>query len=150
VSAGRRLRGTVAAAVTPLRDGGARLDEAAVEPLAALLVEAGADGVLVAGTTGEGVLLSVPERRALCERWVAAADGRIAVCAHVGAQTTADAVALAGHAAQAGADAVAVIGPGYFAFDDEALEAHFAAVARAAGGLPRKEERRVGKECRSK
>ncbi len=69
-------------------------------------------------------------------RWVAAAGGELVVCAHVGAQTTADAVALAEHAAGAGADAVAVIGPGYFPFDDEALEAHFTAVAQAAGGLP--------------
>ncbi len=136
MATGRRLHGTLAAAVTPLRDGGARLDEAAVEPLAALLRSGGADGVLVAGTTGEGVLLSVAERRALCERWVAAAGGDLVVCAHVGAQTTADAVALAEHAAQAGAGAVAVIGPGYFPLDDEALEAHFTAVARAAGGLP--------------
>ncbi len=131
------LRGTVAAAVTPLRDGGARLDESAVEPYAAFLAAGGADGVLLAGTTGEGVLLSVAERRALCERWVAAAAGEgLLVCAHVGAQTTADAEALAAHAAEAGADAIAVIGPGYFPFDEEALEAHFSAVARAAGELP--------------
>lgn len=136
MSGGRRLHGTVAAAVTPLRDGGARLDEEAVEPLARFLAEGGADGALVAGTTGEGVLLSVDERRRLCERWVEAARGELLVCVHAGAQTTADATALAAHAARTGADAVAVIGPPYFPYDDDALAAHFRAVAEAAGQLP--------------
>ena len=136
MSAGRALRGTLAAAVTPLRDGSARLDEEAVEPLARFLAEGGVDGVLVGGTTGEGLLLSVAERRRLTERWLAAAGGELLVCVHAGAQTTADSVAVAEHAAAAGADAVAVIGPPYFALDDAALAAHFTAVGEASGGLP--------------
>jgi dihydrodipicolinate synthase/N-acetylneuraminate lyase len=128
------LSATVAAVVTPLRDGGRSLDLDAVAPLADLAGQGGCAGVLVAGTTGEGFLLTADERRALTEAWLAATSLDVAV--HAGAQTTAEAVALAEHAAQAGAAAVAVIGPPYFAFDDAELEAHFGAVVAACAPTP--------------
>jgi N-acetylneuraminate lyase len=130
------LHGTVAAAITPLRDGGTRLDHDAVGPLASFLADAGCDGVLVAGSTGEGILLGADERRALAERWVAEAGGRLEVAVHVGAQTTAEAVALAAHAAEAGVGAIAIIGPPYFPFDPMEIEAHMAAVIAACAPLP--------------
>jgi dihydrodipicolinate synthase/N-acetylneuraminate lyase len=129
------LRGTLAAAVTPLRDEGAALDEDVFAPLCEFLAAGGLDGVLALGTTGEGILLSLDERRSAAEAFVAAA-GPLTVAVHCGAQTTADTVALARHAAEAGAAAVAVIGPPYFALDDDALLAHFAAAADACAPLP--------------
>ena len=132
------LRGALAAAVTPLRDGGERLDERAFEPLVAFLAAGGLDGLLAMGTTGEGVLLSVDERRRAAELFVAAAAAwpSLDVAVHCGAQSTRDTEALAAHAAEAGADAVAVIGPPYFAFDQASLERHFAAAAKACDPLP--------------
>jgi len=132
----RVLKGAVAAALTPLRDGGAALDEDAFAPYVDHLAGGGLDGLLALGTTGEGILLTPAERRRAAELFVAAAGGRLAVAVHCGAQTTADTVALAEHAAAAGADAVAVIGPPYFQLDEEALLAHFAAAARACAPLP--------------
>ena len=55
------LRGALAAAVTPLRDGS--LDEAAFAPYVGFLADGRLDGILALGTTGEGILLSVDERR---------------------------------------------------------------------------------------
>jgi dihydrodipicolinate synthase/N-acetylneuraminate lyase len=130
------LKGALAAAVTPLRDGGTALDEEAFEPLADFLVAGGLDGILAMGTTGEGILLSPPERRRVTELFLAASDGRLDVAVHCGAQTTADTLALVEHAAGAGAVAVAVIGPPYFQLDDESLFAHFAAAAAAAAPTP--------------
>jgi dihydrodipicolinate synthase/N-acetylneuraminate lyase len=130
------LRGTLAAAITPLRDGGAALDEDAFAPYVDFLVDGGLDGILALGTTGEGILLTVGERKRAAELFVTAARGRFQVAVHCGAQTTADTVELARHAVEAGADAVAVIGPPYYAFDEEALYRHFAAAAEAAGPLP--------------
>jgi dihydrodipicolinate synthase/N-acetylneuraminate lyase len=130
------LRGNLAAAITPLRNDGAALDEDAFAPYVDFLVEGGLDGILALGTTGEGILLSTDERKRAAELFVAAARGRFQVAVHCGAQTTADTVALARHAGEAGADAVAVIGPPYYAFDEEALYRHFAAAADAAGPLP--------------
>jgi len=130
------IRGAFAAALTPLRDGGAALDDAAFEPYVAFLAAGGVDGILALGTTGEGILLSVDERRRAAELHLAAARGKLPVAVHCGAQTTADTCALAAHAAEAGADAVAVIGPPFFALDEAALEAHFAAAASACAPLP--------------
>jgi dihydrodipicolinate synthase/N-acetylneuraminate lyase len=127
------LRGALAAAVTPLRDDGAALDEDVFRPYLDFLVSGGLDGILALGTTGEGILLSAAERRRAAELFL---DGPLPVIVHCGAQTTAETVALAEHAAASGAAGVAVIGPPYYAFDDDALFAHFAAAARAAAPLP--------------
>lgn len=130
------LRGTLAAAITPLRDGGAALDEDVFAPYVDFLMNGGLDGMLALGTTGEGILLSTEERKSAAEAFVGAAAGRFQVAVHCGAQTTADTVALARHARDVGADAVAVIGPPYYAYDEEALYRHFAAAAEAAAPTP--------------
>ena len=56
------LRGAIAAAVTPLRDGGEALDEDAFAQYVDFLAASGLDGVLALGTTGEGFLLPVEQR----------------------------------------------------------------------------------------
>jgi dihydrodipicolinate synthase/N-acetylneuraminate lyase len=130
------LRGALAAALTPLREQGTRLDDEAFGPYVDFLAAAELDGVLALGTTGEGILLSAAERGRVTELFVQAAAGRLLVAAHCGAQTTADTVALAEHAAAAGADAVAVIGPPYFKLDPEAQLAHLLAAAGACAPTP--------------
>ena len=124
---------TIAAALTPLRDGGTRLDEGVIAPYTEFLAAGGADGVLALGTTGEGILLSVSERKAVLTRF---AEGPLPVLAHCGAQTTADTVALSAFAAELGAAGVAVIAPPYFPLSDDELLAHLAAAARACAPLP--------------
>jgi dihydrodipicolinate synthase/N-acetylneuraminate lyase len=130
------LKGAIAAAVTPLADDGERVDEAAFGPLVAFLAEGGIDGVLACGTTGEGILLSVDERRRITERLLDVRPEGFQLAVHAGAQTTADTVAIAGHAAEKGADAVAVIAPPYFPLDEDEVLAHLAAAADACAPLP--------------
>jgi len=130
------LRGALAAAVTPLRDGGEALDEDTFAPYADFLAAGGLDGVLALGTTGEGFLLRVEQRMRAAELFVEACRGRLAVAVHAGAQSTWDTVELAAHAADIGADAVAVIAPPYFALDEDELLAHFDKAARACAPLP--------------
>ena len=127
-------RALIVAAVTPLTEAGAALDVAAIAPYATFLQSYGVDGVFACGTTGEGVLLTLDERRTVAEAFRASVSGTLIV--HAGAQTTADTCALAAHAARIGADAVAVIAPPYFALDDDALTAHFVAAASACAPLP--------------
>lgn len=123
----------IAASLTPLRDGGAALDLDALEPYLEFLASHRIDGVLVAGTTGEGMNLALEERKALLDR---AVRGPLPVIAHCGAQTTAATVALCEHAAATGVDGVAVIAPPYFILDEESLLAHFTVAARACGDTP--------------
>jgi dihydrodipicolinate synthase/N-acetylneuraminate lyase len=130
------LRGAIAAAVTPLRDAGRQLDAQSFAPLVRFLAEGGVDGVLACGTTGEGVLLSLDERRRATALFLAERPAGFQVAVHVGAQTTADTVALAADALDVGADAVAVIAPPYFPLDAEELTRHFVQVANACDPLP--------------
>jgi dihydrodipicolinate synthase/N-acetylneuraminate lyase len=124
----------IVASVTPLADAGERLDEEAIWPLVAFMAQRGADGVFACGTTGEGILLSLEERRRAAVAFRAAVRGRLIV--HAGAQSTRDTAQLAAHAAEIGADGVAVIPPPYFPLDATALAAHFVAAARACDPLP--------------
>lgn len=130
-----RISGTLAAAVTPLRDGGERLDEPGFAALLEFYSASGLDGILVLGTTGEGILFGQRERRRVAELAVGGA-GALRVIVHCGAQSTAETSELAAHAAEAGADGVAVIAPPFFAFESDELLEHFAAAAAACAPLP--------------
>ena len=124
----------IVAAATPLTDGGADLDEAAVWPYVRFLTDGGADGVFACGTTGEGVLLGLEERKRAAIVFRAALRGILIV--HAGAQTTADTAGLAAHAVEIGADGVSVIPPPYFPLDEAALTEHLIAAAQACEPLP--------------
>jgi dihydrodipicolinate synthase/N-acetylneuraminate lyase len=130
------LHGVFAAAVTPLTNDGAQLDESGIADVADFLVKGGTDGALVCGTAGEGMVLSPGERQRALAAYVAAAGSRLAIMAHCGAQTTADTVTLAAHAAESGALGVSVIAPPYFPLDERALLEHLAAAALACAPLP--------------
>lgn len=125
-----RVRGIIAAMPTPMEASGA-VDLAATSRLVDWLAARGVDGVFVCGTTGEGLLLTDDERIAIVDAATQAARGRIVVITHVGAATTAGAVALARRCESAGADALAVVTPYFFRLGTEALVAHFRSVAEA-------------------
>lgn len=125
------IRGALAAALTPLRDGGATVDADAIGPYVDFLAGGGVDGIFALGSTGEGILLEPAERRHVAEAFREATAGRLQLAVQAGAMTTAGTVALCEHARAIGADAVAVVGPAYYPYGEEALLAHFAAAAAA-------------------
>jgi dihydrodipicolinate synthase/N-acetylneuraminate lyase len=128
------LRGAIAAALTPLRDD--RVDVDAIGTYVEFLAAGGLDGALAMGTTGEGMLFDLDERKQIASAFVEAARGTLQVAVHAGMQATSTTVALAEHAAAIGADAVAVIPPPYVPLDDDALLAHLGAAARACAPVP--------------
>jgi dihydrodipicolinate synthase/N-acetylneuraminate lyase len=119
------------AMLTPMAGGGDRLDAAALGPMVDFLLERGADGVFILGTTGEGVSLDPEERRLTARLTRDALAGRGELLVHCGAQTTRQTVELAADAAAAEADGVAVIPPPYYLLTDGELEEHLAAAAAA-------------------
>jgi 4-hydroxy-tetrahydrodipicolinate synthase len=121
--------------LTPMRDAGTCVDVEATTRLVSRLVDRGIHGLYVAGTTGEGLYLSPDEHRELARAVVKAARG-VPVVVHVGALTTAQAVALARQAVQAEATAVAAIPPPYYSLTRDELLAYFTAIAKAAEPLP--------------
>jgi len=130
------LAGAIAAAVTPFTPGGEELDLTAVGPLVELYASSGLQGVMLGGSTGEGILLSVAERCQLTEAFQREALGRLKVVVHAGAQTTRDTRLIAEHARDVRADAVSVIAPPYFRLDNVALLTHLVAAAKACSPTP--------------
>jgi 4-hydroxy-tetrahydrodipicolinate synthase len=118
----------VVALLTPYERGGGGVDPGAMRAHVDWLVEAGVDGLMPCGTTGEGPLLSDEEVAAVVRASVAAADGRVPVLAHVGRPGTAPTLALARRAVDDGAAAVAAVVPYYYAAPDDHIRAHYDAL----------------------
>lgn len=95
----------------------------------------GVTGFFVCGSSGEGLNLSVEERRSIVETTVETVAGRAAVMAHVGAMTTREAIELARHAQEVGADAISSVAPIYYPVGFEGTLAHYKAIG-AATQLP--------------
>jgi N-acetylneuraminate lyase len=113
-----KLEGVLPALITPLhRDGS--LNEASLEALLDRIYQDGCHGVYVAGSTGEGWLLSSQMRKQLCAKVCVATPAGRSVVVHVGAMNTRDAVDLANHAAEVGASAISSLPPaGMFSFNE--------------------------------
>src|ERR1700681_1582712 len=131
-----RIRGTLAAGITPLTAADGAIDGDGIGAVVGFYARVGLDGILALRTTGERILFSVDERRRAADEFVTSAHHRLAVVVHCGAQTTHDTVVLADHAASHGAAGGAVIPPPYFALDAEAIWRHLDAAASACAPLP--------------
>lgn len=124
----------ITAMVTPF-DRQGRLDTKRAAALARRLTDAGSDGLLVAGTTGEAPTLTATEKLRLLEAVRGAVDGRACVWCNTGNYNTAESVALTRRAEAAGAQGVLAVVPYYNRPPQQGLERHFAAIA-AATRLP--------------
>ena len=129
----KTLRGTLTALVTPFRDG--KLDMAALERLVQRQLDAGVDGLVPCGTTGESPTLSETEHREVVSCVARLARGRVPVLAGSGTNCTAKTVDLARLNADCRADALLVVAPYYNKPSQEGLFRHFSTVA-AATELP--------------
>jgi len=131
-----KTRGLIAAPPTPMRpDGEVDLDR--IEALAGFLARNGVLGVFVCGTTGEGLSLTVQERRDVVRRWVDVAGEALRVIVHVGHTALRDARALASHAAEVGAWGVGTMPSIFYPPGGVGGVADFLArIAPAAADLP--------------
>ncbi|MEU7132716.1 4-hydroxy-tetrahydrodipicolinate synthase [Streptomyces sp. NPDC046261] len=118
------------AMVTPFTAEGA-LDLDGAQRLAAHLVDAGNDGLVVNGTTGESPTTSDAEKAQLVRAVVEAVGDRAHVVAGAGTNDTHHSVELARAAQQAGAHGLLVVTPYYNKPPQEGLRRHFTAVADA-------------------
>lgn len=109
----RELTGVFAPLVTPFRSDTGEVDLDWVKRHLAFLRSRGCNGVVPAGTTGEGPSLGFDERCRLVDCVVEHAAG-MAVIAGVGTPSLTDTAALVRHAFQAGADSVLVLPPYYY------------------------------------
>jgi dihydrodipicolinate synthase/N-acetylneuraminate lyase len=127
------LQGVIVPLVTPF-DEQFEMNESVLRQLIERLVVAGVDGVMVAGTTGEGPLLSMEERMRQAEIAVEQVNERCAVISQVGTIATMESVLLAQHAVACGVQAIAIVAPYYFRLSDEAMRDHFCKIIGAIPG----------------
>jgi N-acetylneuraminate lyase len=99
------------------------------------LISKGIGGFYVCGSTGEGIYMSVAERKQVLETVIEQVGGRLPVIAHVGCVAAGDAAALARHAQEAGADGVASIIPPLYQ-NTRSIHEYYAGLAKAAPDLP--------------
>ena len=120
---------TMPALLTPF-DGAGRLDVSRYPEYLGWLETAGVDGHFAFGTTGEGLTLSVHERREGLEAIVRASH--VPVYVQVASLNLVETQTLMAHAADAGAAGAAVVSPAYYTHDADALVAYYAELARQA------------------
>jgi len=135
-AADRIGKGLIVPLVTPFTADGQAVDFAALRRLVEFLIRSGVHGLVPCGTTGELALLDSREKRQIVEAVIEDAAGRVPVIAQTGSITTAETIALTRHAQACGAAGVTVVTPYYYRLTDEALVAHYSAVADSVPGLP--------------
>ena len=124
------LQGSMVAIVTPMFEDGS-LDLDALRALIDWHIDAGTDGIVIVGTTGESPTVDVAEHCLLIKTTVEHVAGRVAVVAGTGANSTSEAIELTAKAKTLGVDACLLVTPYYNKPTQEGLYQHFAAVAAA-------------------
>lgn len=124
------FKGSLVALVTPF-DSSNRVDFACLKSLIDFHVDAGSDGLVVAGTTGEAATLTRDEHEELIERAVELAAGRVPVIAGTGSNSTAQTIDLSRAIGRSGIDAYLLVVPYYNKPVQEGIFRHFAAIADA-------------------
>jgi len=123
-------RGLIHVPVTPFTPDNA-LDLATFARVVEFLLRQNAAALCVNLHLAESLNLTLDERKALAERAVEVAAGRVPVIVHVSTPGTDQAIELARHAEQIGADCVMAIAPYYWKPSQDGLYEHFAAIMRA-------------------
>jgi 4-hydroxy-tetrahydrodipicolinate synthase len=130
------MEGVYPAMLTPFTQGGKEVDYDRACELATRLADQGVQGILACGTTGEGLLMSIEERKTLVKEILDAVQDRLTVLTQTGSLNTAWAVELTEHAAISGADGAAVVAPPYYEYDEKALIQYYTTIAKAVPGFP--------------
>lgn len=124
--------GSNVAIVTPFTQDGAEVDYAKLKELIEWHIEAGTDGILPTGCTGEAATLSHSEQKEVIKFSVETIAGRAKVIPGTGSNNTKEAIDLSCYAKEVGADGVLVICPYYNKPTPEGQFQHYKAIAEAA------------------
>ena len=111
----QHLQGLIAAPFTPMHKDGS-LNLSFIPEYYAMLKANGVKGAFICGSTGEGVSMSVNEKKALAEAWATCTkyDSDFIVMPLLGGTCLEDSKELAIHAKETGLDAVSFTAPFYF------------------------------------
>lgn len=123
--------GAMTAIVTPMQNG--EVDEGGLKTLVRAQIDAGIDGLIVNGSTGEAATLTDAEQEHVLRIVVDRVGGAVPVIAGVGSRSTHGAIAQARRAQAAGADGLLVVTPAYNKPTQQGLIQHFLGVAENVG-----------------
>ena len=124
------FQGVATAIVTPMNENGVDYD--VFGRLIDWQIEQGINGLVVAGTTGEGSTLSDEEHREVLAYAVKRINGRVPCIAGTGSNDTAYAIELTKYACSIGCDAMLVVTPYYNKATQKGLVKMFNAIADAS------------------
>ena len=125
-----KLEGIWTPIPTPLTKSG-KIDQGTTRKLVDFHIEAGIDGILPLGTSGEFALLTREERNLLVETVVDQANGRVPVVAGASDPAIENVLQLSADAKKAGADAVIATPPYYFTTTDQGHYDHFKTISES-------------------
>lgn len=120
----------ISALVTPMKEDRS-IDFDALEALVQFEMDQGVEGFYCCGSSGEGLLLSVDERKAVAQRVASASSRRVPMYVHTGSLGTREAIELSVHAQTVGAEAVSLIPPIYYHYSQEEIAGYYQDVADA-------------------
>lgn len=122
------FRGSMVALITPMHTDGS-VDYASLERLVEFHVENGTSAIVSMGTTGESATLDENEHCEVIRRTVEMVNGRIAVIAGTGSNSTSEAIQLTRCAMKVGADACLLVTPYYNKPTQQGLYLHHKKIA---------------------
>lgn len=126
----QQYKGVIPALMTVF-DQNENIDEAGMRSLVNYVLEQKVDGLYLTGSTGEGFLMTLEERKRVVEIVMDEVAGRVPVLVHVGAISTKLSIELAQHAYEAGADGVSSVPPFYWKFTDDQIFNYYKEIAEA-------------------
>ena len=123
--------GSIVALITPFKSDG-EVDFDGLKKLVEFHIEAGTDGIVAVGTTGESATLTIEEHVKVVNKVVECAAGRVPVIAGTGANATHEAVTFSHLLNRSGIAGVLSVTPYYNKPTQEGLYLHYKAVAEAS------------------
>jgi dihydrodipicolinate synthase/N-acetylneuraminate lyase len=122
------IEGVIPAIPTPMTPEGG-VNETALRAVIEFNIQAGVNGLWIAGGAGESILLDDDENMRIAEIASSQSKGRANIIMHVGAATTTRAMKLAEHAATQGVQALCCVPPFFYGQDDDGIVEFYRAVA---------------------
>lgn len=125
------FKGIMPALITPLMEDNKTVNEEVTRELIEFLLQQGADGFYIVGSTGEGLVLEEKERMRLCEIAVDQVKKRKPVICHTATMNFEEALRLSKHAEKVGADAISAIPPLFFHYREEDICSYYKTLAES-------------------
>ena len=130
----KNLKGVFPALVTPFDKDG-KIDSKSIDKLVEFHLKNEVDGFYIGGSSGEGFLLNLDERKYVIDAVMSSVNGRATVISQVGALSTNDAVTLAEYSSKKGCDAISSVPPFYYKYSFKEIKKYYTDIV-AASSIP--------------